>query len=87
MKTALFLLLTLGAFAPGFPPSRVYISMQSGTVRDTEYLKWKVRLHRAGCRRIDAIQVAPQLINVYCVDVELNADRPDSTSKSPNTSP
>ena len=87
MKSLLILLLIGILTAPGLPPSRVYVSMQSGSVRDTETLKWKVKLYKAGCRQIEVAQVAQQVVNVYCIDVELNGYRPHKISGTSNTSP
>ena len=87
MKSLLILLLIGVLTAPGLPPSRVYVSMQSGSVRDTETLKWKVKLYKAGCRQIEVAQVAQQVVNVYCIDVELNGYRPDKISSTSNAGP
>ena len=87
MKSLLILLLIGVLTAPGLPPSRVYVSMQSGSVRDTETLKWKVKLYKAGCRQIEVISVAPQAVNVFCIDVELNGYRPDKISGASNADP
>lgn len=87
MKSFLVTILIAWLTAPGLPTSRVYVSMPSGSVRDTETLKWKVKLYKAGCRHIEVAQVAHQVVNVYCIDVEINGYRPHKISGTSNTSP